>query len=96
MPNPLDRQLLKPIVLADAVLVVHDQVALFELLQVQELGAGLRGGLGPAQVPDAENLLIAQHGQAFGRPHEAGGDAAEADERRAGLGGGRREPVRER
>ena len=84
--NPLDRQLLKPIVLADAVLVVHDQVALFELLQVQELGAGLGRGLGPAQVPDAENLLIAQHGQAFGRPHKAAGDAAEADERRTGLG----------
>ena len=54
VPSPLDRQLLKPIVLADAVLIVHDQVALFELLQVQELGAGLCRGLGPAQVPDAE------------------------------------------
>ena len=79
--HPLDRELLESLVPADSVFGVHDQISLLQLLQVEEPDAGLGVRLRPANVPNAENLVLAHHRQALGRPHEAVGHLTQADNR---------------
>ena len=77
--DTLDGQFDKAAVLPDAVVVVHDQIVLFQFLQIEQLGRGLGFGEFAAVMPHPENFIIGDDSQAFLRPDESAGNLTGAD-----------------
>ncbi len=87
--HPFDRQLLQTVVLPDAVVGVHDEVPLLELLQVEQLGAQLACRFTAMHPARPEDLVLGHDRQSLGRPHETAAQAPQAECRHGSGAAGR-------